>query len=62
MIVPPKDEETLYRAMKDFIENTEKVKRMAENARHLIASRYEQGFVRQCLKDYYREISTGKRV
>lgn len=48
--------EALYRAMKDFIENPEKVKRMAENARPLIASRYEQGFVRNCLKDYYKEI------
>lgn len=56
VIIPSKDEEALYRAMKDFIENPEKVKRLAENARLLVASRYEQGFVRQCLKDYYKEI------
>ena len=29
---------------------------LAKNARKLIASRYEQGFVRQCLYDFYDEI------
>lgn len=56
VIVPPKDERALYRAMKDLIENPDKVTLMGENARPLVASRYEQGFVRQCLKDYYKEI------
>lgn len=55
-IVPPKDAEALYKAMKRFVENPEDVKRMAANARPLIASRYEQSYVRQCLKDFYKEI------
>lgn len=55
MIVPSKDAEALYQAMKHFVENLEDVKRMAENARPLIASRYEQSYVRQCLKDFYKE-------
>jgi hypothetical protein len=29
---------------------------MASAARQLIASRFEQGFVRQCLYDFYDEI------
>ena len=59
-IVPSKDTEALYQAMKYFVENPDDVKRMAENARPLIASRYEQSYVRQCLKDFYREVLSGK--
>jgi hypothetical protein len=29
---------------------------LAANARPLIASRYEQSYVRRCLKEYYKEI------
>lgn len=35
------------------IRNREK---MAGNARQMIASRFEQGFVRKCLYDFYDEI------
>lgn len=59
-IVPSKDAEALYLAMKRFVENPEDVKRMAANARPLIASRYEQSYVRQCLKDYYKEVLAEK--
>lgn len=55
IIVPSKDADALYQALKHFVENPEDVKRMAENARPLIASRYEQSYVRQCLKDFYKE-------
>lgn len=55
MIVPSKNAEALYQAMKHYVENPEDVKRMAANARPLIASRYEQSYVRQCLKDFYKE-------
>lgn len=54
-IVPSKDAQALYQAMKRFVENPDDVKRMAANARPLIASRYEQSYVRQCLKDFYKE-------
>lgn len=30
--------------------------RMAANARKMIASRFEQNFVRKCLLDYYDEL------
>lgn len=56
IIVPSKDEEALYQAMKRFLEHPEEVATMAENARPLIASRYEQGYVRQCLYDFYHVI------
>jgi glycosyltransferase involved in cell wall biosynthesis len=56
IIIPPQDGEALYQAMKRFLEHPEEVATMAENARPLIASRYEQGYVRQCLYDFYHVI------
>lgn len=56
IIVPPQDEEALYQAMKLFVEDPELTQSLAGNARSLIASRYEQGYVRKCLYDYYHEI------
>ena len=56
IIIPPKDEVALYEAMKFFIEHTDAVAAMASNARSLIASRFEDKFVRQRLYDYYHEI------
>lgn len=56
LIIPPKDEEALYQAMKRFVENPLLVRRLALRARDMVASRYEQGFVRKCLKDYYKKI------
>ena len=56
MIVPPQDTESLYNAMKIMM--TSKVDRdnMAKNARKMIADRFEQGFVRKCLYDFYDTI------
>lgn len=56
IIVPPQDEEALYQAMKLFVEDSELTQSLAANARPLIASRYEQGYVRKCLYDFYHEI------
>ena len=56
VIIPSKDEEALYQAMKRFVEHPDEVATMAAKARPLIASRYEQGYVRQCLYDFYEEI------
>lgn len=56
VIIPPRHEQALYIAMKDFVERPEVVEVMAAKARPLIASRYEQSYVRQCLYDYYHEI------
>ena len=55
-IIPPRDADALYMAMKSFLEYPDIRTEMATNARPLIASRYEQSYVRRCLKEYYREI------
>lgn len=56
IIVPPQDEQALYQAMKRFVEDHDAVNRMAACSREMIASRYEQHYVRQCLYDFYHEI------
>ena len=56
VIVPPQNEEALYQAMKRFVVDSDLTQSLAANARPLIASRYEQGYVRQCLYDFYHEI------
>ncbi len=55
-IVPSKDAEALYQAMKRMATDTGWRETLASNARTMIASRYEQSYVRQCLKDFYKEI------
>lgn len=56
IIIPSKDTDALYHAMKKMIEDEESRQHMASNARQMIADRYEQDFVRQCLYDFYDEI------
>ncbi|MBD5227495.1 MAG: glycosyltransferase family 4 protein [Bacteroidales bacterium] len=55
-IVPSKNELALERAMEKFIDSTESTKAMADKARKLVADRFDQAFVRKCLKDYYKDI------
>jgi glycosyltransferase involved in cell wall biosynthesis len=59
VIIPPRDEQALFEAMTEMLENTEKRKEMATNARPLIAQRFEASFVRACLYDFYRRILQG---
>ena len=56
IIIPSKDSDALYHAMKKMIEDYELCQQMASNASQMIADRFEQGFVRQCLYDFYDEI------
>lgn len=56
LIVPSKDADALYEAMKRMLTDEPMRKSMAEKARGLIASRFEKGFVQQCLMDFYEEI------
>ena len=56
VIIPSHDEEALYHAMKGIVMNLKKVKYMGEKTRPLITSRYEQGFVRSKLKEFYHHI------
>lgn len=56
IIISPKDSDALYYAMKDIVEKREKRALFASNARQMISSRFEQGFVHQCLLNFYDEI------
>lgn len=56
VIIPSKNTEALYQAMEEMITNTDKTKEYADNAREMIASRFERSFVCQCLYDFYDEI------
>ncbi len=55
-IIPSKNADALYTAMQRMITDTAWRNDQAANARSLIASRFEQSYVRQCLKDFYKEI------
>lgn len=56
MIVPPRDEDALYNAMIVMLQSKADRELMAGNARKMIEERFEQGFVRKCLYDFYDEI------
>lgn len=56
LIVEPRNDDALFGAMKRMASDSNLTAAMGREARPLIASRYEQGFVRQCLMDFYREI------
>ena len=56
MIVPPQDSDALFQAMEKLLTDKNSRERMALNARPMVASRFEQGFVRRCLYSYYDEI------
>jgi len=56
LIVPSKDADALYEAMKQMLLDTSAREKMAANARPLINSRFEKSFVQGCLIEYYNEI------
>ena len=56
IIIPPRDAEALYEAMKMMVTDDNMRRAMAKNARQMIESRFEQGFVRKCLYDFYEDI------
>lgn len=56
IIVPPKDTPTLLQAMERMLTDAAMRSRMAQEARPMIASRFERGFVQQCQINYYQEI------
>lgn len=56
VVIPSQNAEVLYHAMKNMIANHTAREYMASNARKMIADRFEQGFVRKCLYDFYDEI------
>lgn len=56
VIIPSHDANFLFEAMINIMKDKKAGDIMAENSRNMIASRYEQGFVRKCLYDFYDEI------
>ena len=56
IIVPSKDVETLQEAMERMLTDKAMRQEMARNARPMIEQRFEQGFVRSCLYDFYKTI------
>ena len=56
VIIPSHDTNALLDAMLNMIRDKAAREQMAGNARRMIEERYEQGYVRKCLYDYYDEI------
>ncbi len=56
IIIPSKDSDALYEAMKQMLGDTSAREKMAANARPLIDSRFEKSFVQRCLMNFYAEI------
>lgn len=56
LVIPSRNVDTLYWAMKKMMTDGDMRQAMADVAREMIVTRFEQGFVRKCLYDYYDEI------
>lgn len=56
VIIPSYDSDALFEAMLKMMKDNSAREKMANNSRAMIASRYEQGYVRKCLYDFYDEI------
>lgn len=56
IIIPPRNEDLLYKAMEEVFKNDNVRAAMASQAREMVASRFEQSFVQKCLLDFYEEI------
>lgn len=56
IIIPPRNEELLYKAMEEVFNNDNLRAVMVSQAREMIATRFEQSFVQKCLLDFYEEI------
>ena len=56
IIVPSKNSDALYKAMKQMIVDNSAREKMVVNARPLIESRFEKSFVQDCLIKFYQEI------
>ena len=56
VIIPPRDADALYEAMKDMCENDEKRAYLTKNAREMVASRFDCQIVRRALYDFYASL------
>ena len=60
LIVPSKNVDALYDAMERMLKDDKARKTMKDNARPMIASRFETGFVQKCQIEYYMEVKNEK--
>ena len=56
IIIPPRNEDLLYKAMDEIFRNDNVRAVMASQAREMVATRFEQSFVQKCLIEFYNEI------
>lgn len=56
IIIPSRNEDLLYKAMEEVFKNDNVRAVMVSQAREMVASRFEQGFVQKCLIEFYNEI------
>lgn len=56
VIIPSKDEQALYDAMLKMMTDNEARQHMADNARRMIAERFDNNYVQQCLLDFYQDV------
>lgn len=56
VIIPSHDTDALFEAMQRMLTDKKAWSYMASNARNMIGCRYEQGYVRQCLLDFYEAV------
>lgn len=57
-IIPPRDEQALYAVMRRWVEHPDEPRALAVNARRMVAERFEQGYVRRCLREFYKQASS----
>lgn len=56
LVVPSKDAKALHDAMERILTDDALREKIEKNARKMIGERFEKGFVRKCLYDFYDEI------
>lgn len=56
LVVPPRDAAALYDAMKLMATDNETRQRMAREARPMIVSRFERGYVQRCQIEFYKDV------
>lgn len=56
LIIPPADTDALHKAMCELMTNRELLIKMSSNARKMIAERFDEGFVKHCLFDFYDKV------
>lgn len=57
IIIPPRDADALYHAMRYMIDHTDDVKSMAANARKMVLDRYEQKYIWSELLKVYQSLA-----